>query len=239
MAKGQLHSTGTVCKAEISCPLEGDKGQHFDTVDQLIEHTAAETGVETSELREIVSTGVGLAEAVSMARDGILGGATPDSSSRESKIDFSLSTIEKVANPVAAKRPATIQIDLSSATSDGLRGKFLTNLGEMFPISSVKSDGMGSYTVVVDAESDPDDYSVLMAASTAAENAATEMGYDEDELEEFTESLSVKAGLDRPATQSVSWSYEGNEFTSSGLTAEEAQAKQDELKAEGIDSSID
>ena len=221
MAKGQLHSTGTVCKAEKSCPLEGEGGQHFDTVDQLIEHTASTTDADVAELREVISTGVGLAEAVSMARDGVLGSSTPDSASRAPKV------------------PATIEIDLSSATSDSLKEKFLANLGEMFPISSVKTDGMGSYTVQVDAESDPDDYSVLMAADTAARNAATEMGYDEDELEEFEETLSVSAAIDRaPATQSVTWSYEGNEFTSSGLTAEEAEAKQKELKAEGIESSL-
>lgn len=239
MAKGQLHSTGTVCKAEKSCPLEGDGGQHFDTVDQLIEHTATETGAETSELREIVSTGVGLAEAVSMARDGVLGGATPSSVSRDSQIDFSLLAIEKVANPQTPQVPATIDIDLSSASSDGLRDKFFNSLQEMLPVSSVKSDGLGSYTIVVDAESAPDDYSVLMAASIAANNAATDMGYDEDELDEFADKLKLSAALDKAsANQSVSWSYEGNEFTRSGLTVEEAKAKQDELKAEGIDSSI-
>lgn len=221
MAKGQLHSTGTVCKAERNCPLEGDGGQHFDTVDQLIEHTASETSADVAELREVIGTGVGPAEAVSMARDGVLGSATPASASK------------------APKRPATIEIDLSSATSDRLKDKFLENLGEMFPVTSVKTDGMGSYTVVVDAESDPDDYSVLMAASTAANNAATEMGYDEDELEDFEGTLSVSAEVAKaPAPQSVSWSYGGYEFTRSGLTAEEAQAKQRELQAEGIEASI-
>ena len=221
MAKGQLHSTGTVCKAEKTCPLEGDGGQHFDTVDQLIEHTASKTSADVAELREVIGTGVGLAEAVSMARDGVLGGATPDSASK------------------APKRPATIEIDLSFATSDSLKGKFLENLGEMFPVASVETDGRGSYTVVVDAESDPDDYSVLMAADTAARNAAADMGYDEDELDEFEDSLSLSAEVAKaPATQRVSWSYEGNEFTSSGLTAEEAQAKQKELQAEGIEATI-
>lgn len=221
MAKGQLHSTGTVCKAEVKCPLEGDGESHFDTVDQLIDHTASETGASVDEIRDIVGSGVKLAEAVSMAREGLIGSSVPSSQSSAPKV------------------PATIEIDLSSASSNTLSEKFLENLREMYPVSSVKDDGTGRLTVVVDAESDPDDYSVLMAADTAAHNAATEMGYDEDEMEEFEESFTVHAELNElPADQSVSWSYEGNEFTSAGLTEEEARARQQELKAEGIDSTI-
>ncbi len=217
MAKGQLHSTGTVCKAELKCPLEGDGESHFDTVDQLIDHTASTTGADVKEIRDIIGSGVKLGEAVSMARDGLLGGSVPSSESATPKV------------------PATIEIDLSSATSEELSKKFLENLREMYPVSSVKDDGTGR----LDAESDPDDYSVLMAADTAARNAATEMGYDDDEMEDFEESFTVNAELNGEApNQSVSWSYEGNEFTSSGLTEDQARARQQELKAEGIGSTI-
>jgi len=82
MAKGQLHSTGTICKAEIRCPIEEEGGRHFDSVDQLADYTAADTGVDRDELKGILASGVSPAEAVSMARDGILGGATPSSVSK-------------------------------------------------------------------------------------------------------------------------------------------------------------
>lgn len=85
MAKGQLHSTGTICKAEIRCPIEAEGGQHFDSVEQLIDHTAAETGAEAAEIRSVIASGVGPAEAVSMAKEGFLGRSMPQSLSREPK----------------------------------------------------------------------------------------------------------------------------------------------------------
>jgi len=83
MAKGQLHSTGTICKAEIRCPIEDEGGQHFNSVDELVEHTATQTGADVSELRGVLATGVSPAEAVSMAGEGVLGTGTPQSVSRE------------------------------------------------------------------------------------------------------------------------------------------------------------
>jgi len=185
MAKGQLHSTGTICRAEIRCPIEDEGGKHFNSVDELVENTASETGTDVAELKSVLATGVSPAEAVSMAKDGVLGGSTPDSVSRQPKV------------------PATITIDLSSASSNSLSERFLSNLSESLPVSSVKDDGTGRYTITVDAESDPNDYSVLMAASTAAENAASEMGYDEEEMEDFSNNLSISANLDPVPKKSV------------------------------------
>lgn len=223
MAKGQLHSTGTICKAEKSCPLESSDGpSHFDSIGELLEHTAKATATDPSELRTVLASGVGPAEMVSMAKEGILGSAAGASISK------------------APKRPATIRIDLSNQSSDSLKERFLANLVENgFPVVSAEDDGIGMLTVTVEAEADPDDYSVLMAASASAEAAAYEIGMDDEEHDEFTESLDISAELDEaPATQSVSWSYEGNDFTTSGLTAEEAQTRKSELKAEGIEASV-
>lgn len=198
MAKGEFHSTGTVCTAELRpCPLESSGG-HFNSLDELVDHTAEKTGSDAAEMRSVLASGVSPTEVISMANEGILGGSTAESAKR------------------APKRPATIKIDLTDQTSDTLKKGFLRNLNENgFPVVSSKDDGMGNLTVTVEAESDPNDYSLLMAATSSAESAAFEMGLDSDELEQFQDSLTVSAELDpepQPAPLKPSEVKELNSF---------------------------
>lgn len=115
MAKGQLHSTGTICKAELRCPIEADGGQHFDSVDELVDHTARTTGTDATELRDVISSGVKPSEAVAMASSGVLGGAAGESVTRAAPkkpaevkelSDFDPSVHSVFSNAAARKDPA-------------------------------------------------------------------------------------------------------------------------------------
>jgi hypothetical protein len=174
MAKGQLHSTGTICKAEIRCPIEDKGGQHFNSQEELIAHTVNRTGANPAELQDSLRSGVHLQEVVLMAKEGVFGSSIPDSQTS------------------VPRWPAKVEIDLSG-TDEGFRKLYLEHLRRVAPVSSVKDDH-GHMSFTVDAIDDPDEYSVQMWAASAAETAGREAGFDEDEIEAIDE-LYISAEL--------------------------------------------
>lgn len=77
MAYGEIHnSTGTICKANKNCPLEGG---HSKDVDEYLGAKAMELEVDPEVLQGLVRSGARPAEAVSIVRDGLV---TPTSSTK-------------------------------------------------------------------------------------------------------------------------------------------------------------
>jgi len=130
MAKGQLHSTGTICKAEIHCPIEDKGGQHFDSQEELIAHTVNRTGANPEELQDSLRSGVHLQEVVMMAKEGLFG-----SSISNSQIS-------------APHWPGTVELDLkdksalNEATDSRVRelsGRVIGYEADEFPVAGLKS----------------------------------------------------------------------------------------------------
>lgn len=69
MAYGDIHnSTGTVCKAQINCPMQGG---HSKDVDEYVESNAEKYGLDSQQIQGMIKDGTPLADAVSIARDGL------------------------------------------------------------------------------------------------------------------------------------------------------------------------
>lgn len=69
MAYGEIHnSTGTICKATTSCPLEGG---HSKDVDEYIETKVAEDGIDGDRVRAMVKDGTPAGEAVAIVKEGL------------------------------------------------------------------------------------------------------------------------------------------------------------------------
>lgn len=178
MAKGQLHSTGTICRAEIRCPIEDSGGQHFNSQEELIAHTVDRTGADPEEMRDSLKSGVHLQEVVQMAKEGVFGNAVPKSQTS------------------APRWPAKVEIDLSG-TDENYRKLYLEHLRRIAPVSSVEDD-RGHMSFTVDAVDDPDEYSVQMWAASAATTAARESGFDEDDIEGINE-IYISAEIGKPS----------------------------------------
>lgn len=72
MAYGDIHNhNGTICRArKRPCPF-GEDG-HSSSVDEYVYHHADETGVDPSAIRRAIADGAKPAEAVELAKDGLL-----------------------------------------------------------------------------------------------------------------------------------------------------------------------
>ncbi len=80
MAYGEIHnSTGTICRATRSCPIEGG---HSKDVDEYIETKVAEEGIDGDRVREMVKDGTPAGEAVAIVKEGL------DAQVSESKFSF-------------------------------------------------------------------------------------------------------------------------------------------------------
>jgi len=187
MAFGQLHSTGTRCAAQISCPLEGEGG-HFDSVNELAVHTAQTTGAPLEEIQDVLDSGVSAKEAVSMAKDGYLGRSLVASTSKAAP----------VAEQKELKNPAKITVNLNPNFRNlgRIEKKFSEELeARGFPVAEYESHGDGVYSFTVEAESDPNDYSVLMAGTEAASAAQAKSGVEGEELDEYNEWMDISGAL--------------------------------------------
>lgn len=80
MAYGEIHnSTGTICKATKSCPIEGG---HSKDVDEYIEAKVAEDGIDGDRVRAMVKDGTPAGEAVAIVKEGL------DAQISEQKFNF-------------------------------------------------------------------------------------------------------------------------------------------------------
>lgn len=72
MAYGDIHNhNGTICRArKRQCPF-GDGG-HSTSVDEYVYHHADETGVDPSAIKRAIADGAKPAEAVELAKEGLL-----------------------------------------------------------------------------------------------------------------------------------------------------------------------
>lgn len=79
MAYGDIHNhNGTVCQASKKpCPL-GENG-HSSSVDEYVYHHADETGVDPTVIKRAISDGAKPAEAVQLAKEGLLEDYAPTS----------------------------------------------------------------------------------------------------------------------------------------------------------------
>lgn len=69
MAYGEIHnSTGTICKATVSCPLEGG---HSKDVEEYIHTVASEQGLDEERVRALVSDGTPAVDALAIVRQGL------------------------------------------------------------------------------------------------------------------------------------------------------------------------
>lgn len=72
MAYGDIHNhNGTICRARKRlCPFGEDS--HSSSMDEYVYHHADETGVDPSAIRRAIADGAKPAEAVELAKDGLL-----------------------------------------------------------------------------------------------------------------------------------------------------------------------
>lgn len=188
MAFGQLHSTGTLCAARTRCPLEGEGG-HFDSIQALVTHTAEDTGAPIEEIEDVLSSGVSPKEVVSMAREGLLGRSLSSSATKSADV---------APEKVELKQPGSITLDLNPSFRDveSIEKTFISELESRgFPVAEFEDLGDGRFSFTVEAEGDPNDYSLLMAGSEAAASTQAKTGMDEEELEEYSEWLDISAEL--------------------------------------------